>query len=81
MEWEAGRWEIEGGGREKSRDGRKEWEARKEGKHEKKREDEGKEKMKKEILFSIFEHFSLLNTYSWNSALGAWRKKDRLTEY
>lgn len=47
----------------------------------KKREDKGKEKMKKEILFSIFEHFSLLNTYSWNSALGAWRKKERLTGY
>lgn len=45
----------------------------------KKRGDKGKEKMKKEILFSIFEHFNVLNTYSWNSALGAWRKKERLT--
>lgn len=53
----------------------------KRGNMKKKREDEGKEKMKNEILFSIFEHFSLLNTYSWNSALGAWRKKERLTEY
>ena len=51
------------------------------GNMKKKREDKGKEKMKKEILFSIFEHFSLLNTYSWNSALGAWRKKERLTGY
>lgn len=45
----------------------------------KKRGDKGKEKMKKEILFSIFEHFNVLNTYSWNGALGAWRKKERLT--
>lgn len=70
-----GRWKrgVEMGGRSERPEKR--------GNMKKKREDKGKEKMKKEILFSIFEHFSLLNTYSWNSALGAWRKKERLTEY
>lgn len=52
MEWEAGRWYIEGGGREERRDGWKEREARKEGKHEKKKgRIKGKRKWKRRFSF------------------------------